>query len=73
MPSGISIVLIAVGAILYFAVSKSVEGLNLSAVGVILMVVGSIGLVMSLIMLGTGRSVRPGGRVTVVEEDAPVR
>ena len=43
MASGISIFLIAVGAILYFAVIKVVDGLNLDTVGVILMIVGASG------------------------------
>jgi membrane-bound ClpP family serine protease len=56
MPTGISIFLIAVGAILYFAVTKVVNGLNLGAVGVILMIVGVLGLVVSLAMLGMTRT-----------------
>ncbi len=55
MPIGISIFLIAAGAILYFAVTKAVNGLNLGAVGVILMIVGALGLVVSLLMLGMSR------------------
>lgn len=55
MRIGSSLVLIAVGAILKFAVTASVSGINLSAVGVVLMVVGIAGLVLSLIMAGTAR------------------
>jgi len=47
MPTGISIFLIAAGAILYFAVSTSVSGLNLATVGIILMIVGGLGLAVS--------------------------
>ena len=64
MGLGVSIFLIALGAILAFAVNVSVSGLELSTIGVILMVVGAIGLVASLIMFGPGM----GGRRTVVEE-----
>ena len=47
MGFGASLFLIAVGAILTFAVDVTVQGLDLDAVGVILMVVGGIGLVAS--------------------------
>jgi hypothetical protein len=46
---GVSIVLIAVGAILTWAVNASVSGLELTTIGVILMVVGGLGLVVSMI------------------------
>jgi hypothetical protein len=49
MGIGVSIILIAAGAILTWAVNASVSGLELTTVGVILMVVGAIGLLMSLI------------------------
>ena len=50
MRIGSSLVLIAVGAILKFAVTTSVSGINLSTVGVVLMVVGIAGLVISLVL-----------------------
>jgi hypothetical protein len=56
MTTGISMFLIAAGAILYFAVSKSVSGLSLDTVGIILMIVGGAGLVISLVVLGTARA-----------------
>ncbi|MGZ4518584.1 MAG: DUF6458 family protein [Mycobacteriaceae bacterium] len=71
MASGISIFLIAVGAILYFAVTKVVDGLNLGAVGVILMIVGTLGLVVSLIVLGMTRT--RAGHTTVVQGTTPVQ
>ena len=50
MPAlGLSLFLVALGAILAFAVNVSVTGLNISVVGVILMVVGLIGMVLSLL------------------------
>ena len=49
MGLGTSIFLIAVGAVLNFAVTWQVQGVDLKAVGVILMVIGAIGLVLSLI------------------------
>jgi hypothetical protein len=45
---GTSIFLIAVGAILKFAVTATVAGVDIQTAGVILMVVGAIGLVISL-------------------------
>src|SRR5947207_2689239 len=49
MGIGTSIFLIAVGAILKFAVTATVSGVELATVGVILMVVGILGLVISLV------------------------
>ncbi len=51
MGIGTSIFLIAVGAILKFAVTAKVSGIKLETVGLILMVVGVIGLVLSLVWL----------------------
>ncbi|MGH9157648.1 MAG: DUF6458 family protein [Acidimicrobiales bacterium] len=44
-----SVFLIAVGAILSFAIDVQTEGVNLDTVGVILMVVGAIGLLASML------------------------
>jgi hypothetical protein len=41
--------LIAVGAILEFAVTEQAHGFNINTVGVILMIVGGIGLLISLL------------------------
>jgi hypothetical protein len=53
---GTSLFLIAVGAILKFAVTAHVEGVNLQTVGVILMVVGGVGLAIGLFLVVRGRS-----------------
>jgi Zn-dependent protease with chaperone function len=45
---GTSIFLIALGAILYFAVNADISGLEISTVGLILMIVGILGLIISL-------------------------
>lgn len=67
MGFGTSLFLIAVGAILTFAVEVNAEGLNLDAVGVILMIVGVIGLIASMIYWNSwGGFAR---RRRVVEED----
>jgi len=55
MGIGTSIFLIAVGAILKFAVTDTVSGIDLATVGVILMIVGIVGLVLTLLMLGRAR------------------
>jgi Domain of unknown function (DUF6458) len=51
MSIGASIFLIAVGAILRYAVTASVSGIELQTVGLILMIAGIIGLVISLAMI----------------------
>jgi hypothetical protein len=48
---GTSIFLIAVGAILKYAVTANVSGVNLDTVGVILMIVGIVGLLLSLLWM----------------------
>lgn len=51
MGIGTSLLLIAVGAVLKFAVTVSVSGFNLQTVGLILMIVGAVGLVISVLWL----------------------
>lgn len=64
MTIGTSLFLIAVGAILKFAVTASVAGIDLQTVGVILMVIGVIGLVIGLLlMLNASRRTPPSGGV----------
>jgi Flp pilus assembly protein protease CpaA len=53
--TGIGLVLIAVGAILAFAVTVTVGGVDLRAVGWILMIVGVLGLVMDLVLFAPRR------------------
>lgn len=68
MGIGTSIFLIAVGAILKFAVTASVSGIQLATVGVILMIVGVIGLLISLYLLTLARD----RRTTVVPAEREV-
>jgi hypothetical protein len=69
MGIGTSIFLIALGAILKFAVTASVSGVDLATVGVILMVVGIVGLLISLpVLMQAGRRT-PVARERVVERD----
>ena len=49
MGLGVSLFLIAIGAILTWAVNASVSGLELQTIGVILLIVGAIGLLLSLL------------------------
>jgi Domain of unknown function (DUF6458) len=78
MGIGVSIFLIAVGAVLAFAVSAEVSGLDIQVVGWILLIVGAVGILLSLLFWsswgGWGRrevvEERPGTRrETVVRED----
>ena len=57
MTIGTSLFLIAVGAILYFAVDANISGLEISTIGVILIVVGIVGLLISLFLLSRSRTV----------------
>lgn len=51
MPLGSSLVLIAIGAILRYAVSAAVSGVSLPTIGLILMIVGGAGLILSLLYM----------------------
>jgi hypothetical protein len=55
MYAGGSLFLIAVGAILYWAVTYRVAGVNVPMVGLILMVIGVVGLLFSMIASATTR------------------
>jgi len=68
---GTSIFLIAIGAILYFAVNADISGLEISTVGLILMIVGIIGLLISLFYttLATRRGAAPVDRPVARERD----
>jgi hypothetical protein len=55
MTIGSSIFLIALGAILRYAVTTSVSGIDLAVVGLILIIAGAIGLVIGLFMMTAGR------------------
>jgi hypothetical protein len=67
---GTSLFLIAVGAILYFAVDASIQGLEIQTVGVILMVIGVIGLLISLfILMSASRGRYPDDRPTRRDRD----
>jgi hypothetical protein len=69
MGVGVSIFLIAVGAILTWAVTIETEGIDINMVGVILMVVGIIGLLLSLIFWSSWGGFGGFRRDTVVRDD----
>jgi hypothetical protein len=64
MRIGASLFLIAVGAILKWGITDNVSSVDLSAIGVILMIVGAVGLVLSLVLASIRRRTdvihRPG-------------
>jgi hypothetical protein len=68
---GTSIFLIAVGAILYFAVNVDISGLEVATIGLILMIVGILGLVISLYLMSVAsrRGVAPADRPVARERD----
>lgn len=75
MGISLSIFLIAVGAILAWAVNAEVSGIDLQVAGVILVIVGAIGFIASLVFWSSwggfgGRDSAGGGQnTTVVERD----
>ncbi|WP_430867931.1 DUF6458 family protein [Demequina aurantiaca] len=83
MGIGINIFLIAVGAILTFAVDTTVAGLDINVVGIILMAAGAVGLLLTLLVFAprrrrtvtethASRSVDPAASSrTVTTDDAP--
>jgi hypothetical protein len=55
MRIGASFALIGIGAVLKFAVTKPVSGISLGTVGVIMMILGVVGLLVTLAMMTTRR------------------
>jgi uncharacterized membrane protein YidH (DUF202 family) len=72
MTVGASLFLIAVGAILRFAVTDSISGVNLATIGLILIIVGVVGLLIGLFMYANTRRAayrEPGYRDRYVDRD----
>jgi hypothetical protein len=75
MGISLSIVLIAVGAILAWAVNTEVSGIDVQVAGIILLVVGVIGLITSMIFwsswggFGNREAAAGGQNTTIVERD----
>ena len=68
MTVGLSLLLIAVGAILRYAITVHISGVDIPTVGLILMVVGVLGLVLSVMYMFAGDR-----RRDLPRERAPVR
>jgi hypothetical protein len=73
MGLGSSLLLVAVGAILRFAITVSTHGIDLQTVGVILMIVGAVGFVVSLFWMAVWTERRRNPDVPVAGSQAPVR
>ena len=73
MGLGVSLFLIAIGAILTWAVSAEVSGLDIQVVGVILLIVGIAGALLSLMFWSSwGGPASFSRRQTYVEEGPPI-
>ena len=71
MGIGVSLILIAVGAILTWAVNTEVSGIEIQTIGVILMVVGIAGALLSLVFWSSWGGTGGGRRRTTYVEDGP--
>jgi hypothetical protein len=71
MGISVSLILVAVGAILTWAVTATASGVDLNTVGVILMIIGAVGLVLSMVFWSTWGGFRGATRAetTVVRDD----
>ena len=72
MGIGTSVLLIAVGAVLAFAVNATVQGLDIVTVGWILMGVGALGVLLSVAFWDSWGGLRGRARTTVVERDREI-
>lgn len=72
MGIGTSIFLIAVGAIMTFAVEVTTEGFNINTIGIILMLVGGLGLIVSAMFWDSWGGFRRTDR-TVVDDGGGTR
>lgn len=70
MGIGVSLILIAVGAVLAFAVHVTTTGFNVNTVGYILLVVGIVGGLISLAFWSSWGGV--GGRRRTIVDEGPV-
>ena len=69
MGIGVSLFLLAAGAILTFAVNVTASGVNLDTVGIILMIVGGVGLHLFLTVWGSWGPDRREDRVVTRERE----
>ena len=73
MGLGVSLILIAVGAVLTWAVHVGTNGVNLHAIGVVLLIVGLVGALLSMIFWSSwaGPGYFSRRRTTYVDEGPP--
>jgi hypothetical protein len=69
----VSLILIAFGAILTWAVNEEPSGLDLTVVGVVLMIVGLVGFILTMLFWSQWAPYGPRARTRVVEDDVEVR
>lgn len=69
MGIGVSLFLMAIGAILAWAVSVEVSGIDLDAVGVILLIIGAVGLVLSMLFWSSFAPFRREERTVVRDRE----
>jgi Domain of unknown function (DUF6458) len=69
MGIGVSIFLIAVGLILALAVNVTTSGVDIDTIGWILVIVGAVGLLLSLIFWSSWGAAGPWRRETYVRDD----
>ena len=70
MGIGVSLILIAVGAVLAFAVHVTTTGFDVNTVGYILLIVGAVGALISLVFWSSWGGV--GGRRRTMVDEGPV-
>ena len=71
MGVGASLFLITLGLILWLAVTATVQGIDINLVGLILVIVGGIGLLMSIVFWSTWGGVGGTRRTTTVVRNDP--
>jgi hypothetical protein len=73
MGLGVSLILIAAGAILTWGVNATVSGVNLDTIGIILMIVGGVGALLALMFWSSfwGPGYYSGRRRTTTVDDGP--
>jgi hypothetical protein len=73
---GLSIFLIGIGAVLTWGIERTVSGIDVNTIGVILMIVGGVGFLASIIlsssMPGRGRAEDDGRHVVDPDEPYPI-
>ena len=68
MGIGVSLLLVAAGAILAWAVSAEVSGVDINTVGIILLVVGAIGVLLSLVFWSSWGGFGGYSRDTIIRD-----